>query len=100
MVAHDDDGVMAEGVGLQQLADALVVGTHAAADQRDVAGGDIVATFETSLALDTEDGLQSEVLVAEFDDVGLRGALAAVHIADDVPLGCGDALVAGKVEVR
>ena len=100
MVAHDDNRVVTEGVGLHQLADALVVGAHAAAYERDVAGGDIVATLESAVAIDAEDGLQSEVLIAEFNDIGLRGALAAVHLADNVALRGGDALVAGEVEVH
>ena len=91
---------MAEGVGLQHLFDALIVGTHAAADERDVACRNIVATLQSAVTLDTEDGLHAEVVVAECDDVSLRGALAAVHVADDMSSGRGNALVAGEVEVH
>ena len=100
VVAHYYDGVVAEGVGLQHLFDALIVGTHAAADERDVACRNIVATLQSAVTFDTEDGFHAEVVVAEFNDVGFRGALTAVHVADDMSSWRGDALVAGEVEVH
>ncbi len=93
-------GVVAEGVGLQHLADALVVGTRAAVDQGDVACGNVVAAFHSPFAINVEDGFQAKVIVTEFDDTGLRLALRGIHVADDVTARRGDALVAGEIEVH
>ena len=100
MVSHHHHGVMSEGVSLQQLPDALVVGSHAAADERDGACRNIVASLQSPFTTDAQYGVQSQMLVAHLDDVGLRCALAAVHVADDMPSWSRDALVARKVEVH
>lgn len=42
MVADHDNGVVPESVGFQHLADALVVSTHAAANQGDIACWDVL----------------------------------------------------------
>ena len=99
MVAHHHDGVVAEGIGLHQLSDALVVGAHAAANERHLARRNVVAALQSALACDAEDGLLVEVLVAEADDFRLWSALRGVHLADDVSARRGDALVACEIEV-
>ena len=97
MVANHNYGVVAEGIGLKHLSDTLVVGTHTAADERHVACRQIVSALKSAVALDAEDGLESEVVVAKFDDVSLGCALRGVHAADDVTAGRGDALVAREI---
>ena len=75
VVAHHHNGIMSEGICLHELTDTLVVGPHATADKRDGAGGYIVAPLQLAVFLDTEDGLQAEMLVAECDDISLSRTL-------------------------
>ena len=100
VVAHDDDGVVAEGVGLHDLGYAFVVGAHAASDEGHGAGGNVVASLEPSLAFDAQYGTGADDFVAEVDDACLGLALRGVHAAYDVASRGGDALVAREVEVH
>ena len=100
MVAHHDYRIMPEGISLHHLLDSLIVGAHTAADERDSACRDIVATLQSSVTADAQDGLQSQMLVAYLDDVRLGCALAAVHIAYYMPTRRGDALVASEIQVH
>ena len=52
MVTHHNNGVMPKGISLHQLAYALVVSAHAAANERYVASRDVVATLQAALATD------------------------------------------------
>ena len=99
MVAHHHDGIVSEGISLQHLADALVVRTHATTNERYVACRNVVTALQSPFAIDVEDGLQAEVVVAQLDDVDFRRALRG-HVTNNVSARGGDALVTGVVEVH
>ncbi len=100
MVMHHYDCIMPERVCLHNLTDALFVGAHAAADKGDCTGRDIIAAFQTSVSVNTQNGSHTQMTVTQFDDIRLRSALRRVHAADDMPARSSDTLVTREVEVH
>ena len=92
MITDYDNGIMTKGIGFHQLTNPLIVGSHTTSDERLGTRGDVVATLESSITLYSQNRFQSEVLIAQVNNIGLWGSLTGVHTTNDMTSRCGNAL--------